>query len=87
MDGAALTVVRLNNAQKLVVPEWRRIRGILQKLYPNLLWLVGAHPLGLIKGCEVPSALAVLVKVAGLHDDAWHCRIPSLRPRSWMAVP
>ena len=44
LDGAALTVVLLRNAQKLVVPEWRRIRGILQKLYPNLLGLVGAHP-------------------------------------------
>ena len=59
LDGAALTVVLLHNAQKLVVPEWRRIRSILQKLYPHLPWLVGAHPLGLIKGQEVPSSLAV----------------------------
>ena len=32
LDGAALTVVLLHKAQKLVVPEWRRIRGLLQKL-------------------------------------------------------
>ena len=79
LDGAALTVVLLHNAQKLVVPEWRRIRGISQKLNSHLLWL--GSPTWIVQGMqEVPSrwpswkksksSLAVLVAVAVLHDDA-----------------
>ena len=70
LDGAALTVVLFHNAQKLVVPEWRRIRGIPQKLYSYLLWLVGTHPLGLFKGCWRCGAFIVGEVVAVLHDDA-----------------
>ena len=52
LDGATLTVVLLHVAQKLTAPEWRRIRGLLQKLDSHLAGLVGIRPLGIINGCR-----------------------------------